>query len=95
MKDRKLIKRLVNYNLKFFKNKLNFIMVMFIVINIINLLVNNSIKLTGLDYIVLSLGGYDINNIDFMTVIIALYPYILIAMFIERYISDFIEKKRC
>lgn len=66
---------------------------MFLIINIINLLLNNSIKLTGLDYIIIALGGYDINNIDFMTIIIAIYPYILIAMLIERYISDFIEKK--
>lgn len=82
----------LNYNLRFIYKKVIWVTLVMVVVNIVSVLTKNSYELTNIDFIILSLGGYNFKNISIMTLLIAIFPYLMIAMIIERYNSEVINK---
>ncbi len=93
MSTSKRIKSLVKYNIIFLKEKILHIIPVIIVMNSICIFVGTSRFNDSTSLIINCLGGVDSKNINLFNFLIAIFPYLILAMILECYIGDMFEKQ--
>lgn len=82
-----------NYNLRYIYKKLFIFAFLSLALSIFNVVYNSYFQnITILDSVVLSFGGYNIENINIIQTMLVFFPYIMIAMVIEMYMDNMMGK---